>query len=108
MRQCRHRGILLNTFYTFDNRKVAPCLTRLTVGMSTALVAIERKAIMRSQKTSQRGFRAWPENEERLVFAEGIGLNVSEVINEVLREHLKKAIETKTKKMREQLAVPVP
>jgi hypothetical protein len=76
--------------------------------MSTALVAVRKEGHMRSQKTSQRGFRAWPENEERLEFAEEIGLNVSEVINEVLQNHLKETLEAKTKKMREQLAVPVP
>lgn len=41
---------------------------------------------MSSRKTQFRSFRAWPENQERLEFAEKVGLNVSELINEILRE----------------------
>lgn len=61
-----------------------------------------------NQKAVQRNFRAWPENQERLEFADKIGLNVSEVINEVLSKHLKPAIDTKAKKLREQLAATCP
>jgi len=54
------------------------------------------------------GFRAWPENQERLEFARRVGLNPSELINEVLKENLKKHLEAKVKKVREALSVPVP
>ena len=55
-----------------------------------------------------RTFRPWPENQERLKFAEKLDLNVSEVINEVLQQNLKHHLESKTKKLREQLSVPIP
>ena len=63
---------------------------------------------MADKKTVQRTFRAWPENQERLEFAEKIGLNVSEVVNEVLEKYLKPTLEQKTKKLRETLAAPCP
>lgn len=56
----------------------------------------------------QRNFKPWTENQERLAFAEQVGLNVSEVINEVLRDHLKKHLEAKTRQLREALNAPVP
>ena len=59
-------------------------------------------------KRQFRSFSPWPENQERLEFANRIGLNVSEVINEVLKQNLKRHLETKTKKIREQLSVPIP
>jgi hypothetical protein len=55
-----------------------------------------------------RTFRPWPENQERLAFAEKLELNISEVINEVLEKHLKTHLETKTKQLREALSVPIP
>lgn len=56
-----------------------------------------------------RNFRPWPTNQERLDFADKtLGLNVSEVINEVLEQHLRKHLETKTRKLREALSVPIP
>jgi hypothetical protein len=55
-----------------------------------------------------RTFRPWPENQERLAFAEKLDLNVSELINEVLERHLKDHLHTKTKKLREALSVPIP
>jgi len=55
-----------------------------------------------------RTFKAWPENQERLAFAEKLDLNVSELINEVLQQHLKTHLEKKTKKIREALSVPIP
>ncbi len=57
----------------------------------------------------QRNFRPSDVNQERLDFADKqLGLNVSELINEVLEKHLKTHIETKAKKLREALSVPVP
>ena len=58
--------------------------------------------------TTPRGFRAWPENQERLEFAEKIGVNVSELINEILKDNLKPRLERKTKLLREALSAPVP
>ena len=48
-----------------------------------------------------RTFRPWPENQERLEFADKIGVNVSELINEVLKKHLDPHLETKAKKILE-------
>jgi G3E family GTPase len=59
-------------------------------------------------KKVQRNFKPWPENQERLNFAERIGLNPTELINETLREHLKTVLEAKAKKIREALSVPIP
>jgi hypothetical protein len=62
-----------------------------------------------SKRKLPRAFRPWPANEERLDFAdEKLGLNVSELINEVLEQHLRHHLETKTKKLREALNVPIP
>ncbi|MCW5554464.1 MAG: hypothetical protein KIS67_20190 [Verrucomicrobiae bacterium] len=61
-----------------------------------------------TEKLLPRTFRPWPENQERLEFAEKVGLNVSEVINEVLQKHLKKDLEAKTRQLREVLSAPVP
>ena len=61
-----------------------------------------------NKKAVPRTFRAWPENEERLEFAEKIGLNVSEIVNEALTKTLRATIDTKAKKIREALAAPCP
>lgn len=58
--------------------------------------------------TTPRAFRAWPDNQERLEFAEKIGVNISELINEILRDNLKPRLEKKTKQLREALTAPVP
>lgn len=55
-----------------------------------------------------RTFRPWPENQERLEFAEKIGLNVSELINEILRDALKPRLEKKARAIREAVAAPIP
>lgn len=54
-----------------------------------------------------RGFRPWKATQDRLTFAEEIGLNVSELINEVLDKHLENEIKDKARKIRERLKVPV-
>ncbi len=56
----------------------------------------------------QRSFRPWKENQERLELADRIGLNVSELINEVLQKHIKEHMEIKARKLREALSVPIP
>jgi hypothetical protein len=60
------------------------------------------------KKTNAWGFRAIPENQERLEFAEKIGVNVSELINEILKDTLKLRLEKKAKAIREAVAAPVP
>jgi len=55
-----------------------------------------------------RTFKPWPQNQERLAFAEKLDLNVSELINEVLEKHLRSHLEAKTRKLREELSAPVP
>ena len=63
---------------------------------------------MAAVKPYGRTFRPWPENQERLEFAEKIGVNVSELINELLKDHLKPRLEKKAKAVREAVAAPVP
>ncbi len=60
------------------------------------------------KRSVQRNFRPWPDNQERLEFADKIGLNVSEVINEVLQKHLKQSIEAKAREIRTRLSAPIP
>ncbi len=52
---------------------------------------------------SVRSFKPTPENEKRLAFAGRIGVNVSELINEVLRERLDAALAKKTKELQKEL-----
>lgn len=64
---------------------------------------------MVESKKLQRNFKPWEDNQERLVFAEEkLGFSAPELINEVLQQHLKAHIETKAKKLREALSVPIP
>jgi len=58
--------------------------------------------------TKGRTFRPTRENQERLELADKFGLNVTELINEVLDRHLKATMEAKAKKIREALSVPIP
>jgi len=55
-----------------------------------------------------RSFRPSAKNRARLAFADKIGLNVSELVNEVLEKHLKEAIEDRARKIREAVSAPVP
>jgi hypothetical protein len=61
-----------------------------------------------SNALKPRSFKPWPENRERLEFAEKVGLNVSEIINEILLDNLKPRLEKKVKQIREAVAAPVP
>lgn len=61
-----------------------------------------------TKAAAPRTFRAWPENEERLAFAKRIGLDVTELVNEVLAKGLKPVLEQKAKKIREAVTAPVP
>lgn len=60
------------------------------------------------KRSNAWAFRAKPENQERLEFAEKLGLNVSELINEILKDTLKPRLEKKVKAVREAAAAPVP
>lgn len=59
------------------------------------------------KKMPSRTFRPSVENQERLEMADRVGFNVSELINEVLRDHLPKHMSSKVEKMRQALSVPV-
>ena len=54
---------------------------------------------------SPRSFKPWPENEQKLAFAGRIGVNVSELINEVLKERLDDALLRKTQELQKELAM---
>lgn len=58
------------------------------------------------KKSTQRNFRPWPENQERLELAEKLGLNVSELINEVLKKNVSRHLEEKAKQIRNALGTP--
>lgn len=59
-----------------------------------------------------RSFRPWNDTGKRLEYAEKLGANVSELINEVLNDHLKpyveKVAEAREKEIRKTLAASVP
>lgn len=57
-------------------------------------------------KSTSRTFRAWEENQERLEFADRLGFNVSELINEVLRENLQAHMERKVERLRKAMSAP--
>ena len=67
---------------------------------------------MKEKSGKQRAFRPWPENAARLDYAENVGINLSEVINQVLKDHLKpylvKARDDRLPKLREAMNAPVP
>ena len=58
------------------------------------------------KKREQRNFRPWPEVQERLLRLDELGLNVSEVINEVLDKHLQSHVESKARRIREAVHAP--
>lgn len=59
-------------------------------------------------KSLQVNFRPWPDNRERREFATELGVNISELMNEILRDTLKPRLEKKVKQIREAVAAPVP
>ena len=58
-------------------------------------------------KLGTRSFRAWSINQEWLAVADSLGLNVSELINEVLEKHLKAELENKSAQIRKALSLKV-
>lgn len=59
-----------------------------------------------AMKTKHRTFRPWDGNQERLEFADRLGFNISELINEVLKENLEQHMKTKVEKLRKALSAP--
>jgi hypothetical protein len=59
-----------------------------------------------------RGFRPRPKTQERLEFAERVGINCSELINDVLEKHLReqlaRELQDRKVKLREALEAPLP
>lgn len=58
------------------------------------------------KRFASRTFRPWEENQERLEFADRLGFNVSELINEVLRENLQAHMEKKVERLRKAMSAP--
>jgi hypothetical protein len=49
-------------------------------------------------KNKTASFRPWPDNAKRLDVAAKSGLNVSEMVNELIQTHFKSYVEQKAKK----------
>jgi hypothetical protein len=64
------------------------------------------------RETPPRSFRLWEENRSRLDYAAKIGLNASEIVNELLSKHLRGHLEAARKAQAERLktalAEPIP
>jgi hypothetical protein len=56
-----------------------------------------------SKKLKFRSFRPLPEVEQRLEMASKIGINVSEMLNEILRDNLERAMKSKIAKLQKEL-----
>ena len=54
-------------------------------------------------KTRSTTFRTWPNNQKRLEVASQLGLNVSELINEVLESRFDAVLQEKSKKIQSAL-----
>jgi hypothetical protein len=77
--------------------------------ISTSPPNPNERSVMADRYAKTRSFRPWDGNRKRLDYAEEkLGLNISEVVNEVLEQHLKTHLERKAKQLREALSVPVP
>jgi hypothetical protein len=67
---------------------------------------------MKKSLLKARGFRPSPENAERLDYAEKLGLNISELINETLNDHLPEKMSAKVKakqqELKKLLSAPMP
>lgn len=65
-----------------------------------------------SKSRTMRSFSPWPENQERLEYAQKLGLEVSQIVNEILSENLRayltKIKQVKGKELRAALDAPVP
>ena len=56
------------------------------------------------KKYPYRPFRPWPEVETRLAAAQEVGINVSELINEILKDNVEAALAKKSKQLQTKLA----
>ena len=108
IRCCCHLRILVvsvcavvNTFVTILDKKFSGLTLPTRNPQLTKGETMEKKLVPRT-------FRPWTKNQERLEIADKIGLNVSELINEVLDKHLKPEMERKATKIREALTAQVP
>jgi hypothetical protein len=66
----------------------------------------------RTKAGAMRAFRPWSKNAERLDYADNLGLNISEIINETLEGNLPavlaKKIEAQKEKFRKASEAPMP
>jgi len=60
------------------------------------------------QRVIPRSFKPWPENDERLEYAQKLGFEVSVIVNELLRENLKPWIDREKQKRLKALTSPTP
>jgi hypothetical protein len=63
---------------------------------------------MKDKKTMPRSFKPWPENNARLEYAQQLGLEVSHVVNELLKTHLKDYLERAKSSKMKALSIPIP
>jgi len=59
------------------------------------------------KKFASRTFRPWQQNDDELKVADDLGMNVSQLINEVLEEHLRDHMKKKVERMRRTLSQSV-
>ncbi|MGZ5508452.1 MAG: hypothetical protein ACXWJB_03990 [Limisphaerales bacterium] len=59
-----------------------------------------------------RSFKPWPENNARLEYAKLLGIDISKMVNELVRDHGKPYLEkqkaSKAKAIKDALEAPVP
>ena len=48
-------------------------------------------------------FRPWPKNQEKIQLASRCGINVSELVNEILAENVDRALKEKSEKIKKEL-----
>jgi hypothetical protein len=61
-----------------------------------------------TSKSVPRSFKPWPENQKRLEYAQQIGLEVSNVVNELLSKYLKSYLEKEKAARAAVFNAPVP
>ena len=92
-------------------RKISPA-DGVWPARSAAGASAEGSENIKEKAKGHRSFRLWDENQTRLDWAVAAGINASEVVNQVLADHLKpyleKARAMKSREVKEALAMPVP
>jgi hypothetical protein len=72
--------------------------------MTTQAVNKQPGGLMDEKKpTTSRAFRAWAEVQDELQAAETLGLNVSELINQVLKKHFSEHMKVEARKRKAEL-----